>query len=209
MKHSAELRWFHPGKIPGEVARWFTDKPLDPEERIDEYLVLPGATAVGVKLRDQKILEMKARTADPVVSAIGNRATGRRDAWVKWSLPLADASSIRSALDDAHAALISLRKSRTLRKFAWIEGAVTEVPSGGPVAEGCNIELTQLAIVGREQEFHWSLGLESFEARERVDQILSEVAAQFFGASQFPVALDADASMAYPEWINRLLRPQS
>ena len=53
MFHSAEIRWFIEGDVPDEVRDWFLQSGLaiDEEPRVDEYLVLPGSTATGVKFR--------------------------------------------------------------------------------------------------------------------------------------------------------------
>lgn len=208
MNHSAELRWFVPGELPGKVLGWFSAVALPQEHRVDEYLALPGATCVGVKLRGRSILEMKARTSDPELWSHGNDVTGRRDSWVKWSCPVPDIGEMRAAILAREDTVVAVRKSRMIRQFAYVAGASNEVSGAARPAEGCNVELTEISIEDLSSErLYWTLGLESFSSRDRVSQVLTATASTFFSASPCPVRLTADASLSYPEWIDRELRP--
>lgn len=63
MYPTAEVRWFHRGKVPLDVMAWFLrlhGEPEEPGHRVDYYLRLSDADALGIKLRDGRI-EIKTR----------------------------------------------------------------------------------------------------------------------------------------------------
>jgi len=93
MLPSVEARWFMAGPVPSEAQHWFQRWELAPrtERRTDSYLLLPGITSVGVKLRDGKF-EVKRRDADFGLTPLGSRATGRLAFWRKWSFTITGSS---------------------------------------------------------------------------------------------------------------------
>jgi hypothetical protein len=72
MYHSAEVRWFLEGPLPGDMQLWFEAGGLAKTEpqRTDEYLFLPGCTTTSVKLRSGRF-EVKALTQPPCSGRLG------------------------------------------------------------------------------------------------------------------------------------------
>ena len=104
MKPSAEVRWFFRGRPPAGVEEWFCGSKLCKEEtaRVDRYVLLPGSSEVGVKVRDGQKFEVKARTKPPKPFALATGASlGRQDEWVKWSLEDPGAVGKLAAISDS------------------------------------------------------------------------------------------------------------
>jgi hypothetical protein len=199
---SAELRWFAEGAPPPEVTDWFGNLGPDglmaiEDERIDRYVVPASPDEPGVKLRDLKpdapekppSLEVKQRTRTLERSPV---ASGRAEAWRKWSFPL-------PGPDVDTAGWVDVRKARRMWKFAVAEdGAVDAVAPSGRPEVGANVELSALGIGGRPW---WSVCAEAFGPDEgAAARALDAVAARVF-ASGVPPALAAAASMGYPAWL--------
>jgi hypothetical protein len=117
-----ELRWILDGPLPHGVVEWFGG--AEPYERTDRYLALGPGPALGVKVRGGSTLEIKALAADRGSRAFGAGATGRVEAWSKWSVDV-DPGWPEAALDGHWA---PVRKTRRLRRF------VPAGPSDAPAA---------------------------------------------------------------------------
>jgi hypothetical protein len=204
MKPSAELRWFFKGQLPPQVKDWFCGAKLSKEEtpRADHYLVFPGSSEVGVKVREGWKLEIKARTHPPEPFSLATGASvGRHDAWVKWKHEDNEVAGRLAALATGSADWVVVTKKRRLRKFRiGRDSSVEEVDP--EVTEGvhCRVELTELDVRGSAW---WTLAFDSFGEGKRADR-LEQVARHFLKALPHGLALTERDSMAYPEWLNRV-----
>lgn len=243
---SAEVRWFFPGTVQDGDAlhSWFV-RPLknygrSPEElrvfesdnskqpRIDEYLVLPETTTVGPKLRGgdtQSSFEIKAQASPPAPWRLGDRVSGRTDAWTKWSFK-------HEALNQALGPLrqegkwILIAKDRWLRKISMDSGSpVFVVPDAkayrldhaDPALRqmpdvGCNFELTRIFIGNDRSDPAQAWTTICFEAfapdLERARATLEPCAKLSFDELGLPpgVELTEDSSLSYPAWFLTLQR---
>jgi hypothetical protein len=92
--YSGEARWFFQGEASHAARHWITAGDLsDPApERVDQYLVLPGCSTTGVKIREGNF-EVKAQTSPPEPVTWNERIAGSRDTWVKWSRAMQDTAT--------------------------------------------------------------------------------------------------------------------
>jgi hypothetical protein len=104
VKRSAEVRWFYHHALPLEVKKWFCGlRPCREEAaRTDRYFVLHGGNEVGVRVRDGRKLEIKARTKMPQpFSPATGASVGRHDEWAEWSCEDRDVAGPLAALGDS------------------------------------------------------------------------------------------------------------
>ena len=204
MKRSAEVRWFYHQPIPSEVKTWFCGSRLCKEEavRTDHYLVLAGSNEVGVKVREERKFEIKARTQSPEPFSLATGASvGRQDAWVKWSLEDCEAAGRLATIGSGSSEWTPVTKKRWLRKFrVEAAGQVEEIDSDATVEHGCRVELSEVTV--RDSQW-WSLAFQSFGDVDRATN-LEQVARHFLKALPHGMALTERSSIAYPEWLNRL-----
>ncbi len=207
MFHTAEIRWFIEGAPDARVKQWFDASALAREEdpRIDAYLLLPGCTTCGAKIR-QGHFEIKAQTSPPEPVSYGNGIAGKRAAWVKWSSGLAGAQLLQE--QQGPETWVHVEKSRKLRLFSLSDGIV-EKPAGewqsGP---GCFVELAALRLQGDSENWQdaatwWSV---CFEAFGPAADVLSHLDTMASSELMRPLAglLPSEASMSYPEWLVRM-----
>ncbi len=204
MKPSAELRWFYRQHLPEEVRDWFCGAKLCKEEpvRTDHYLVFPGSNEVGVKVRDGRKLEIKARTRMPEPFSLATGASvGRQDAWVKWTNEDSEVAGRLAALEGGSPHWVPVAKKRWLRKFRI--GQTSSVEETDPDAtdeDRCRAELTEVNVRGSHW---WTLAFDSFGNGNRVAE-LEQVARHFLKILPRGLILTERDSMAYPEWLNRI-----
>ena len=203
MKQTAELRWFFTGNLPPQVREWFCGTTQCREEtpRTDDYLVLRGSNDVGVKIRDGRTLEIKARTRAPEPFSLASGATvGRQDSWTKWKHEDSEVAGRLAALANGSADWMTVTKKRWLRKFRiGLAGGVEETDPDAAVADGCRAELTELSV---RNASCWTLAFDSFGPGDSVAE-LGQVARHFLKVLPHGLALTERDSMAYPEWLNR------
>jgi hypothetical protein len=207
------------------VGGWFdpSDSARIEAERTDEYLLLPGCTTTGVKLREER-LEIKAQVHPSEAVAYGETLSGRRDAWVKWSRPVGDAGALRNVRAADDDLWIYVAKARRLRLLSLDCDTPTEpAEATARVTNGCQFELSTVrAAAGRLDEppsaadwssarAWWSLSLEAFApwsgdgTAPLFDNL--EAGAQHLFGSLPPVELALPASYSYPAWLQRFTRP--
>jgi hypothetical protein len=207
MKPSAELRWFFKGRLPPQVKDWFCGARLCKEEtpRTDHYLLFPGSSEVGVKVRDGRKLEIKARTRSPEPFSLATGASvGRQDAWVKWKHQDNEVAGKLAALATGSADWVAVAKKRRLRKFRiGRDGNVEEIEPDATEDAHCRVELTELNVRGSAW---WTLAFDSFGTGSRTAN-LEQVARHFLKVLPRGLALTERDSMAYPEWLDRVAGP--
>jgi hypothetical protein len=207
MLHSAEMRWFFVGPAPEAVADWFDAREGRLQERLEEprtdsYLVFFGSPGVGVKLREVpeegrfnfeiKALRSAPRTVEPSPGILG-----RADAWVKWTVEL-NVDLLQTMRKGSR--WIDVEKKRWLLKYEiQADAAPKEVLKEARPDEGCNVELTELLVVGGRW---WTIGFEAFGQPERVDRHLLASLETFFSGSRekIPCPLLEANSLSYPNW---------
>lgn len=206
MFHTAEIRWFLEGAPDAEVQRWFDASAIAREDdpRIDSYLLLPGCTTCGVKIR-QGHFEIKAQTLSPRIVSYANGIAGKRTAWVKWSSGIAGAQLVQE--QQGPEAWVQVEKSRTLRLFE-LSGEIREREAtkwlSGP---GCFVELARLRIGcsggswSKAAEW-WSVCFEAFAGQQQSSGHLETIASSEV-LRPLGAALPNVASMSYPEWLAR------
>jgi hypothetical protein len=202
MKPSVEVRWFFHQHLPEEVKDWFCGSKLCKEEarRTDHYLIFPGSSSVGVKVRDGRKFQVKARvTAPEPFSLPGGTIVGRLDSWVKWSYGDTEMSKRLADLRLGDPLWVSVIKERWLRKFQLDDRQLTEVDAENHYDRGCTIELTRVTV---KDSHWWTLAFESFGPTPLADD-LARTAAHFLKLLPHGLALTERDSMAYPEWLDR------
>jgi hypothetical protein len=192
-----EVRWFLPGPMPPEAARWFERFPVSRESREDSYLIEPWLDGLSVKVRADRALEVKMHRGSQGALEVSGRAFGRLDAWQKWSFELGP----RSERAGVSKTWMHLRKHRTL---AWFDEA------GEPIADRtrepadrtrCAVEMTGIVIRGREW---WTIGLEATGPLETRRAALESAARSVF-SEPVPrdITLRSEDSWPYSDWLRR------
>lgn len=199
MYPTAEVRWFYPGPIPPEVARWFAVRAGTPDQeppRTDHYLRVPTSQGLNLKLREGRI-EVKLRVGEPEVARLHQRVTGVVERWRKWSFELAEPGGESSPMHLPGSSWIPVRKDRRLRTHQVTEeGTVlNRTPQG--LTQGCETELTGVVAQG---QVWWTLAFEAFGEEASLRDNLLLVAAHVLGASE-PPRLEAHRSQGYAAWL--------
>jgi hypothetical protein len=205
MFYSSEIRWFFVGEPNRTIVEWFAASRLGRKEepRTDEYLLLPGCTTVGVKVREGRF-EVKAQTSQREPAQYGNGVRGYEESWIKWSHGLDGGNDAWLEGEDTW---ISVIKRRILRLYAIDGEQVDEVPVGQFIdGAGCQLELAQLTVPspGLAPEARWwSICLEAFGSSGQTQDILAVMAAHE-SLGDIAEVLTLEASMSYPLWLARL-----
>jgi hypothetical protein len=196
MYDTLEVRWILHGPLPRGVVEWFGGGA--PEERTDRYLALGPGPGLGVKVRGGSTLEIKALAADRD-SRFNDRATGRVEAWSKWSVDV-DPRWPETGLD---ANWVPVRKTRRLRRFVPASSAhdaatVAEIPPREDARSACDAELTELSAFG---ETSWTLGFEAFGPAEEREATVPAAVERVLPGLPGDVVLALHRSLSYPAWI--------
>ena len=218
--HSAEIRWFLPDQGRNDqILNWFRlpDQELVVEtqnyvllpdaapfvkqerERVDEYLLMPDCTTVGVKQRQGR-LEVKALVVGPRPFSHG-AVSGRADQWVKWSFdPSDDIANLLEGELDQSGPWCKVGKKRYLQKYSFDSGLVAVSPDQRPDT-GCNIELTVIGV--KAATGTWlTFGFEAFGPAGRVMALLDQAVQHYFTVhGPAPVRLEGRDSLSYPAWL--------
>ena len=205
MFFSSEIRWFFAGEPDPGIVDWIAPSMLGRQEkpRTDEYLLLPGCTTAGVKVREGR-LEIKAQTSPREAIRNNNGVRGYSESWVKWSRGLDGALA---AGVESKETWISVVKRRRLRVYA-IDGKVAEEAPAEKVIDGpgCQLELARLTVrpPGDTPETEWwSFCLEAFGISGESRGSLSVMAAHD-SLADISEMLTLEASMSYPFWLVHL-----
>lgn len=208
---TAEVRWFFHGPCPAGVERWFgAGRTLEIETREDRYVVLPGVTSVGIKLRghaaeDGSRLEVKARHGRPTPIRPAAGVAGLAAAWSKWALVLDRVDAITSGLE-APIPVLTTHKRRSLRRFTRQDAGIAEVAVDASIDIGCDVELSELTVAEHEDQRWWSLAFEAFGSKADAWSMLHAAVPHFFEVHSVPStgteeAFDERSSDAYPAWL--------
>jgi hypothetical protein len=205
---SAEVRWFLSKPIGQELFKRHAELSGAKTEstRVDSYLCFPGASFIGIKLREYKEenkeprvnFECKLLERDCGLRRFPNGSEGRVELWCKWSTTIqTKVSEYKSRITGSCSVWQEVAKTRTIQKFEVTQGKVR--PASGRVTQGCNFELTSLGSGGSLGE---TLGFEAFSETPNQDlqQILIQTVEHVLSIIQVP-ELVAKASFGYPQWL--------
>ena len=199
-----EVRWFHPGMMPPEVLAWFGQDGLGPvsaDTRIDQYLQLFDTDSLGIKVREGR-LEIKQRQGRPGHAVLRRHVAGWAERWCKWSFALNTTHGQLAEPLLSPSAWIAVHKTRRMRRYELLaDGTVRPTPAGIYPEQGCNWEITQVSVRGRDA---WTVGLEAFGRREGLRRSLSYAADRIVGLGSHTV-LCHECSFGYPSWLIQVM----
>jgi hypothetical protein len=199
MDVTTELRWFGRGGVAAAAERWFGGKPLP--IRTDHYLAAASTAGLGLKVRAEAMLELKAPNGEVAVWSFGERVSGRAGTWAKWALPLGPRWD-EVALGQGW---LRVEKRRRIRRFGVDPGptgaGAREVGSEDPLELGVDVELTDL--VARDTSW-WTLAFEAFGDPGRQRDALRAAAGAVLASPPEELSLIEARSTAYPAWLAAL-----
>jgi hypothetical protein len=196
--NSLEVRWFGTGPPPRELDEWLAGLgPVDTSTRTDRYLS-PLGPSFNLKLRSEggEFVEMKRRLADVDRRDFGPDVAGAVEQWYKWSFPLAHAPDLRTT--DRTGLWIPVEKTRSLRVLDDEGRSLGDDVTWTDVT--AHVEVTEVTALG---ETAWTCGLEAAGRVDGLERAVASVGSELFG-EDFPVALPAEQSFGYAEWLRRL-----
>lgn len=210
-----ETRWFFEGDSSHhpELRRWFeTASPCPRAANVqapewkgraggepDVYLLMPGCTDMGIKWREGT-LQIKGRVEDLGTRRFGLRHEGRVQRWIKWTYAEVPAAyrSLFAAGEQPHLETAAVHKTRALRMISLDAGAPEEVVPGLVFERGMGFEMTDLERGGRQ---YCSIAFEAFPFDAATAAGFDAVIAA--SLEDLPDALVSEASMSYPEWLDK------
>ena len=207
MLPTTEIRWFIPGILSKETLSWFTagHRLEIANVQVHEYLLFPGCDTVGVKFREDRF-EIKAKLGVSRRLGLEMGIQGRREQWIKWSLPTKGLPMLGQTLHQS-GPWIKVRKERNQRIFSAEAGNLQEVSAGSFPAVGYNIELARIEVEADPPSW-FTLGFEAYGPPSITAGILEEGVGFFFQAQgRAPgINLTGGNSFSYPTWLMNLGR---
>jgi hypothetical protein len=196
MAVTAEIRWFARGSIPHGVFSWFqeaTESSNPPESRVDDYLLMPEITSLGIKVRLGR-LEIKIRKRKYGEIDLGRGISGRLEQWQKWSLALESVEQLFKPGDS----WIPVAKRRYLRKYE-VAGDIEVRPLALErfAESGCGVELTAIEVLGNKW---WTMAFESWGDEVSLTRNLIQTSEYLSKSEGAPTLLTAE-SYGYPRWL--------
>ena len=190
---TTELRWFVPGPVPTDIARWFTGSTRIPNERCDTYL-LDGRSDVGVKRRFRETLELKVRESVDGPIQLGDGLVGPLEVWRKWS-PAEDLVEVGS-----DGRWIDVCKSIVKRRFS-IDGTEVAFTSGEQATgAGCDVEIAEVTVGAAQW---WTFAFAAFGPSATRHTALVASWQGLLAVTDGPelFARHTGRAMGYPEWL--------
>ena len=205
MVHTSEIRWFIAGILSKEIVNWFSARHRLERAtvQVHEYLLFPECDAVGVKFREDRF-EIKANLGISRPLSLPMGIQGRRERWIKWSLPTKGLPMLGQTLHQS-GPWLKVRKERNQRIFSAETGRLQEVSAVPLPVTGCNIELTSIEVEADSPSW-FTFGFEAYGAPSVTAGILDEGVSSFFEAQGPPPGLNLveTNSMSYPTWLLNL-----
>lgn len=191
-----ESRWILSGPVADMTIAWFRRFPISTETREDTYLLTPWLDGLSPKIRADVAFDVKAYRGSPGILEVPGRATGRLEAWQKWSFPL----EVESDRADASATWKRVRKVRRISWFVAPDGWFASAVDIDQRAR-CAVELTDITMDG---EAWWTLGLEASGPLQERRGVLEAAAASVF-AEPLPggAELRLEDSRPYAAWLRQ------
>jgi hypothetical protein len=207
MFRSAEIRWFFEGEGNAALEQRILQSEMADRQpaRLDDYLLLPGCTSTGVKIREGRF-EIKARTSPSQLQRYSGRVAGYRNSWVKWSRAIPGTQDFpRCARDDER--WVAVKKRRVLRLFSLENAQPVETAARGPIlSAGCQVEYSQIEVRpdgAQAAAAWWSFSLEAF-GKPGTETGNLDATAHHICDDGFEFLLPEEASMSYPAWLQRV-----
>jgi hypothetical protein len=193
---SLEVRWIFPGRLEPAVAAWFGRFPATTESREDTYRMSPRRGELSVKIRGNRVLQVKSYRGGEGILEVPGRARGHMQAWHKWSFPI-------SPPDPGRGVPAGWRRVRKRRRLSRLMLASDEIVACRPELRqepGCDVELTEISAQG---ENWWSLGFEATGPSGLLRGELAATATLVF-AQPVPAAEPGpDHFASYAQWLAR------
>ena len=194
---SLEVRWFFPGRLEAQVARWFARFPARMESREDIYLLEPPLPGLSVKVRGGWALEIKAYRGSPGMLEVAGRARGRMESWQKWCFPVSPLSPYSGDPPGWR----PVRKRRRISQFSSASGQMVALAAGLGDQLQCEVELTEVRTGGQDW---WTLGFEATGPADLQHSELQATASLVF-AQALPGGAQAgpEQSGSYAQWLSQ------
>jgi hypothetical protein len=200
---TAEVRWFHAGKIPGKLRSWFRKLAANADVkaglqplRTDHYLLERDTDALGVKFREGRV-EVKQRQGERRLSSFGPGWDGYVESWRKWGFPLIDARRRGKDFESFDNWIAVQKKRRVITYSISPKGKLIALSGDAGAERGCSVELTQVRV---KKTLWWTLGFEAKGRRENLESTLEQVARAVLNGSAPPTFEPTD-SLSYPGWL--------
>jgi len=196
---TAEVRWFHEGKIPPKLRSWFRGlaSKAEPQPlRIDHYLLDRDTDALGIKFREGRV-EVKQRQGERRLISFGPGWDGYVESWRKWGFPLVEALRGGREFESLDNWVAVQKKRRVITCSISPKGKLIALSGDVGGERGCSVELTQVRV---KKTLWWTLGFEAKGRPERLESTLERVARAVLGGSAPPTFETAD-SFSYPGWL--------
>lgn len=197
--NSLEVRWFGTGSVPRELDEWLAGLgPVDTSTRTDRYLS-PVGPSFNLKLRSEggEFVEMKRRLVDPGRHEFGPDVAGAVEQWYKWSFSLDHRPGLWTT--DRTGLWIPVEKTRSLHVLD--DGERRSLGDDVPWTDvAAHVEVTEVTALG---ETAWTCGVEATGPVDGLERAVTLVGSELFGEG-FPIALPAEQSFGYAEWLRRL-----
>ena len=183
-----EVRWFTSEEIPRSL---FGPGSREPRREIieDRYLVLPDATAVGVKLRNNKI-DLKYLIRDYGVRRFSPKAIGRMAMWGKVSIPVSAHLEIEN--------YVRLEKERWLYALGIDPGGKIYSASFDALPpQNLNFEICKIKL---DDQTWWSVCLAAYGVKDSLVKCLVS-GFNYIAADVSILGLAVDQSLDFPRWL--------
>jgi len=191
---TVEVRWFFRDAV---FRQWRLSDEFSASTSRSDWYACPCDPRSGIKVREGR-LETKLRTGR--IPHAFPRAAGAVESWQKWSVEL-PADDVPSANVLQVAGWVEVCKQRDLQWWSCDERRVYQVGADEPHNVQC--ELTRLTV---GNQLWWTIGFETAGHGAPSEQRLQQVVAQVLDPRIPVIALTAENSCGFPEWLRTCLK---
>lgn len=197
MTFTLEARWFGTPPLPEPLKEWLhTLGTVETSAQTDLYLPAQDPS-LNLKMRDDQF-QIKRRVGGPHRTALGPKATGACEQWVKWRLDLEEAPD---ALwdDDPTGLWVALKKTR--HQLTVPPEAQSALTNDLPITPAATINL-ELTTVEADGDTAWTFCIET-------EGPVSSLADTFMTAAPLlldetlPLTFPVDQSFGYMRWLQQ------
>lgn len=200
--HSTEIRWFAEAALPETLTSWFTAQGRFGvvESRCDEYQ-LTGSPIIGVKRRDQQVLEVKVRRSLGRSFSLTDGVAGHIETWTKWR-----PAPPTTASPATFVPWVEIHKTVVTRSFHYDNGSAAPVVAPDRSMAGCDVELAALRVGELDS---WTFACEAFGPRANQLDAIEASLETLTSMTPYPPGFAEcfDQSAGYPEWLLRAVTP--
>jgi len=212
MISSHEVRWFLEGSVEQHPALrgWVEEGASDPKwigrlgRKPDAYLVVPGATDMGIKWREGQ-LQIKGLECSMGTQKFSGGHEGRVERWMKWGYAgksIGDAFTPWFTNVKAEPRIVEVHKTRCLRRVRMnpFTPTLIEVDSNTLIDRGGALEVTDLRVGAHA---YTSVAFEAFPNDSGMHSDFRGFLNTFLGKLSGVELLESN-SMSYPAWLQTL-----